>query len=482
MIPDAKRADAASIASEADAASAEFWGHTTRRLARQINVGWWLSGWLQPAAVIGLVGIVAMLYVRWRAADAAAGVWYGIAGGLFIAGIASWWRCRRMFESEAAARVRLEESLGLRARLSAAAAGVGSWPPPPSPTESKWPVAWQWRRPAAAVVVIAVMLSLAAWVPIAGAGSSRKRVIEKPTDARMVEQWIEQLETAKVVDERSANEVKRKIRELTERPAEEWYEHASLEAAGTLKEQTAAEMQKLAENVAAAEEAAAAMRSMQDSLPQQLREAIAKNLAAAIQGLELGPLEPAGDLAELLEELAAADLGQLTPEQWAAVAERVAGNRAALHAALAECEGFDPARVDGWCEECSGRKPCGTCDGCRDGKACGTVCGKCGRLSVAGRPGRGGINRGRGDAEMSFGEKNELGTTRSERLRQEIDAQRAAPHEVLAVVDGEHEIDESAYRGPKAGGDIASEGDGGSAVQVDSLLPAEQSAVRKFFE
>jgi hypothetical protein len=464
-------------------------GHATRRLARQINVGWWLSGWLPLAAVIGLVGIVAMLYARWRAADAAAGVWCGIGGGLLVAGIASWWRCRRAFESEAAARVRLEESLGLRARLSSAAAGVGSWPAPPSPTESRWPVTWQWRRPAAAVAFIAVMLGLAAWVPIAGAGSSRKRIIEKPTDARMVEQWIEELETAKLIDERSVNEVERKIRELTERPAEEWYEHASLEAAGTLKEQTAAEMRKLAENVAAAEEAAAAMRAMQESLPQELREATAKNLAAAIQAMELGELEPAGDLAKLLEEMKAADLGQLTPEQWAAIAERLANNRAALHAALANCQGFDLSEVDGWCEECSGCEPCEGCEEGEEGeegegcKTCRGRCAACGRLAArANRPGRGGITRGRGDAEMSFGEKNDLGTARTERIRQEIDAERAAPDEVLAVVDGEHEIDESAYGGPKAGGDIASEGDGGSAVQVDSLLPGEQSAVRKFFE
>lgn len=476
MIPNTKK-----TVSEADAASAEFWGHATRRLARQINAGWWLSGWLPLAAVIGLVGIVAMLYARWRAADAAAGVWCGIGVGLLIAGIASWWRCRRTFESEAAARVRLEESLGLRARLSSAAAGVGSWPAPPSPTESRWPVTWQWRRPVAAVAFIAAMLGLAAWVPIAGAGSSRKRVIEKPTDARMVEQWIEELETAKLIEERSVHEIERKIRELTERPAEEWYEHASLEAAGTLKEQTAAEMRQLAENVAAAEEAAASLRAMQESLPQELREALAKNLAAAIQAMELGELEPAGDLAKLLEEMKAADLGQLTPEQWAAIADRLADNRAALHAALSNCRGFDLSEVDGWCEECSGCEPCGECEGCKDGTGCRKVCATCGRLA-AGRPGRGGINRGRADAEMSFGEKNDLGTTRAERIRQEIDAKRAAPNEVLAVVDGEHEIDESAYAGPKAGGDIASEGDGGAAVQVDSLLPGEQSAVRKFFK
>ena len=470
-----------SYVSRDESESARFWQRATRRLSRQINLGWWLSGWLPMAAVIGLGGMVAMLYARWRAAGTTAWVWSGILAAFSTAAIVAWWRSRPRFESQAASRVRLEEALGLHARLTAANAGVGSWPARPSPTERRWPVAWQWQRPAAAVAFIAAMLGLAAWVPIAGAGSSRTHTIEKPTDARMVEQWIEELETAELIDERSADEVDRRIKELTERPAEEWYEHASLEAAGTLKDQTASAMQELAENVAAAERAASALQSMQASLPQPLRESLAKDLAAAIKAIELGEIQPAGDLAKLLGELRPADLGELSPEQLAALAKRLAANRAALHATLAKCKGFNLAEVDGWCEECSGCEPCGECEGCKEGKACRKRCSKCGRCA-AGLPGRGGINRGRGDAELSFGEKNDLGTTRVDKIRQEIDAKRAVPDEVVAVVDGEHDVDESAYTGPKDGGGIASEGDGGAAVQIDTLLPAEQSAVKRFFE
>lgn len=456
-----------------------YWRAATRRLARQINVGWWLSAWLPLAAVIGLAGMVALLYARWRTADAAEWVWGGIAAAFVAAGVAAWWRARGRFETEASARVRLEESLGLQARLTAASAGVGSWPARPSPTERTWPVAWRWQQPAGVVAFVSVMLALATWVPMAKAVATRKHVIEKPSDARMVEQWIDELRREEIVDERSADDVDRRIKELTERPAEEWYEHASLEAAGTLKEQTASEMRKMAENVAAAERAAAGLESLQASLPQPLRERLAKELAAAIQALELGTFRPAGDLSKLLEELRPVDLGQLSPEQLAALAKRLAANRQALMQALANCHGFDLGDVDGWCDACSGCKPCGECEGCKEGKACRRKCATCGR---SGRPGRGGINRGRGDAEMSFGEKYDLGTKRTEKIDQPIDLERAAPDEVLAVVDGQHDVDESAYAGPKAGGGIASEGDGGVAVQVDSLLPAEQSAVKRFFE
>ncbi len=450
-----------------DSSAAAFWQRATRRLARQINFGWWLSSWLPLAAMIGLTGMVVMLYARWRSAEAAPWVWSGIAVAFAAAGVAAWWWSRRHFETPATAQVRLEASLGLHARLTAATAGVGPWPQRLPPTDARWPIRWQWQRPAGAVAFLAVMLAASAWVPIAGAGSSRRHSIEKPTDARMVEQWIEELETAELIDERSADEIDHRIKELTERPAEEWYEHASLEAAGTLKEQTASAMQQLAENVAAAERAAAALAAMQASLPEPLRESLAEELATAIQGLELGELRPAGDLARLLGALRPADLSELSPEQLAELAKRLAANRDALREALSKCQGFSLSECQGLCED--GFMPCGECEGCKAGGACQ-------------KPGRGGLSRGRGDAELSFGEENDLGTRRVERIQQEIDAERAAPDAVLAVVDGEHEVDEAAYTGPTAGGGIAAEGDGGVAVEIDALLPAEQAAVKRFFE
>ncbi len=450
-----------------DSSAAAFWQRATRRLARQINLGWWLSSWLPLAAMIGLTGMVVMLYARWRSAEAAPWVWGSITLAFAAAGVAAWWRSRRHFETQATARVRLEESLSLHARLTAATAGVGPWPQLPSPADARWPISWQWQRPAGVVAFIGVMLAASAWVPIAGAGSSRPHTIEKPTDARMVEQWIEELETAELIDEHSADEIHRRIEQLTERPAEEWYEHASLEAAGTLKEQTAAAMQELAENVAAAERAAATLDAMQASLPQPLRESLAGDLAAAVTGLELGEFQPAGDLAGLLGELRPADLGELSPEELAALAKRLAANRDLLREALSRCQGFDMSKCQGLCED--GSMPCSECEGCKAGKACQ-------------KPGRGGLSRGRGDAELSFGEANDLGTRRVERIQQEIDAERAAPDAVLAVVDGEHDVDESAYTGPTAGGGIATEGDGGVAVEIDTLLPAEQAAVKRFFE
>ena len=438
-----------SVERELNAEAARFWQGAAARLAREINLGWWLAGWLPWAVATGLVGTFAMLFARWRGSGVGA-VWAGIVATLVAAAVVAWRRGRGRFESAAAARVRLEEALGLKARLTAAEAGVGTWPDRPAQGELVWPVRWRWQRPAAWAAAVAVLLMLASRAPMADGRAHRKHLIEPPTDARAVEQWMEELRREDAVDEKSAERVRERIAELMERPTEQWYEHASLEAAGTLKEQTAAELREMAENLAKAEQAAAKLAEMTEAVPQELREALAKDLKLAALALEMGAFQPPADLAEMLRDFRPADLGDLSPEQCRGLCKKLAANREALKRALAESPELN---LDGFAQA----------------------------LAAVQLPGDGGIERGRGDAELTFGAEHDLGTTRKEKVNQALDAERAAPDELLAVVEGEHEIDETAYTGPQAGG-TAKAGDGGVGAQVDSLLPAEQAAVRRFFE
>jgi len=433
------------VARELEAASATFWQSATRRLAREINVGWWISWWVPMAVAIGLVGMFAMLFVRWRG-GASGMVLVGIVIALSAAGVVAWWRCRSRFESMASARVRLEDSLGLKARLTAASAGVGSWPARPADTSFMWPVRWRWRQPIGWIAAITVLLMLAARVPVDDPSGPKTYSIEKPPDARVVEQWMDALRREEAVDERSVERVRERIAELMERPSEDWYEHASLEAAGTLKEQTAAGLAELMENLAKAEAAAAQLREMTDAVPQDVRDVLAKDLKLAAFALEVGGFKPPADLAELLRELQGRDPSELTPGACEGMCEKLGANRELLLRALADAPELDVER-----------------------------------LAILGIPGVGGIERGRGDAELTLGEEHDLKTTRTEKVNQALDAARAAPDELLAVIDGEHDIDETAYSGPTAGG-TAKKGDGGTSVEVDSLLPAEQKVVRRYFE
>jgi hypothetical protein len=444
-----------SVDRELHAESGRFWQAAAARLAREINLGWWLAGWRPWAVATGLVGTFAMLYSRYRGVHPG-WVWGGLVALLGAAAWAAWWRVRSHFETAASARVRLEEALGLKARLTAAASGVGSWPDRPAGGAIDWPVRWRWQRPVAWTAGVAALLAIAACVPVSGLQPARSHVIEKPTDARLVEQWLDAARREEAVEERSLERVRERIAELMERPTEQWYEHASLEAAGNLKEQTAADLQEMLENLAQAEQAAAKLQAMTEAVPQELREALAKDLKLAALALEMGAFKPPADLADMLRAMEGRDLGDLTPAECRGLCQKLgkqlAENREALERALADAPGLDldgiPLAGDG--------------------------------MAVL-LPGEGGIQRGRGDAELTLGAEHDLGTTRKEKVGQPLDAERAAPDELLAVVEGEHEIDETAYAGPQAGG-TARAGDGGSAAQVDQLLPAEQAAVRRFFE
>lgn len=439
---------------ELDGESRKSWDAAARRLAREINAGWWLSGWLPWAAGIVAVGTFAVLYARWR--SEAAGPWMLAAIGTALAAAAgaAWWRARDRFESLATARVRLEDALGLDARLTAAAAGVGSWPAPRPAAEIRWPVTWRWQRPAALVAFLGLLLAVAAWLPFGGSSVARPHVIEKPADARTVEEWLAAIEREQAVDERGIEQTREQIAEILERPAEDWYEHASLEAAGALKERTEATLRELAENLATAERAAEALAAMAAALPPDLRDQLLADLKAAAEGLERGDFKPAADLAEMLRQMQPCEGGACDRAAMRRLGEALSRNRQALERALAEAPGLDREAM----EEAFGQAGSGE------------------------RPDRGGLGRGRADAELSLGEERDLGSTRKEKVDRQIDPERAAPDQVLAVVDGEHDVDETAYTGPRAGGAVAHEGDGGMAAQVDALLPAERAAVRRFFE
>lgn len=456
-----------------DPAGAAHWERRARLLAAEINAGWWLSSWLPTALVIGIAGTFALLWARWQAMELVPFAWGAIGVALVLAGVAAWFQSRPRFESVASARVLLEERLGLHARLSSAAAGVGDWPGRRIDLDGRWPVRVRATRPVMLLALVGAMLAAAMAIPVADAGAFRRRSIEAPADAEIVSKWIDELRREEAIDERSAGEVNERIEEILERPRDAWYEHATLEAAGTLREQTAAELATLARNLAAAEQAAA---SLAESPASSERQRDSQALATAARQLALGGMRPAGDAGEKLGKEAAEALADLSPEQLRELAAALRANRSKLKAALAKAANFDLEAL-GPESDCEGCKPCGTCKECREGKPC-----KKGACAACSRAGRGGINRGPGEAPMKAGAEEDLGATRRELVTAPTDIERSAAGELLDVVDAEHAVDESAYTGAQAGGTIAPTADGGGPSRVDNLLPREQDAVRRFFK
>lgn len=446
-----------------------FWKAAARKLARRVNLGWWSERWMTWVMSAGLLGAVALLLARWRPVVDLHWVWGAVGAVLLAGGIAAWFAMRRRYESPDAARVRLEDALGLNARLSAAEAGVGAWPEPVE--EIDWPVRWRWQRPLTVIALAAAMLALAAFIPISPASKDGKHTIEKPSSVKDVEQWVEQLRKEKAADEKSLEDLEKKINDLLQRPSENWYEHGSLEAADNLKEQTEGELRQLADNMADAERAASALQAMGENASPDVKKALGDGLATAARDLASGGIKPNDELQKQLNDVTSA-LDKMSPDQLKNLAKQLRENNSALQKAMQESKGLDTSKIP------IAKNGKGKGDKKGEGEGDGDD-----GPDGDGKPGRGGANRGRGDAPMAFKEDaTDLNTKKTEKLPSQIDLNRIAPGDTLAVTDGKHDVDKNAYKGPTQGGTIQNTGDGGSAVWQNSLVPTEREALKKYFK
>jgi hypothetical protein len=398
-----------------------------------------------------LLGSVGLLVARWLAIGELRWIWMGIGGVVIFAGLLAWWMERRRFESAGMAMVRLEDALGMRSGLSAAAAGVGTWPQ--ARDAMAWPIRWRWQRPLGVMLFGALMLGLAVRVPISAREEAEKRVIQKPSAVREVEQWLAEVRKEEAVQEESVQEVEKKIADLLKRPAENWYEHGSLEAAGNLMEQTGEMLRELSQNLAEAERAARTLQAAGAGLPQAAKEALEQQMKEAAQGMMAGGMKPNEQLLKQLQQMGAEGLQNMSDEQLKDLADQLQKNSQALQEALKNAPQLELELGDG--------------NGPGEGEKEG--------------PGRGGIERGPGEAPLSLErEETNLNTTASERLHGQMDVSRLAPGDMMGTTDGKHQVDETKMA-PQAGGDIGSVGDGGSAVWQNSLLPDERETLRRYF-
>ncbi len=445
-----------------------FWQSAVARLSRRIHLGWWLDAFLARLIPLALLGAVAVLFARWRWEIDTRPALAILGAGVALAALAALIGTRRRREPRAATQVRLEDALGLKTRLTAAAAGIGPWPRPLP--DLLLPVAWRAGRPAGMALICVALLAAAFWVPITRHVAEAPRVIEPPSALREVQDWIDNVKKQEAVSEDSVNEIEEKVAELLQRPAQNWYEHASLEAAEHLRDITAQDLQQLTQNLADAERAASALAASAAGagLPQAAKDALSNLLQNASQSMQTAGMQPSADLLDALKNLDPSQLSSMSSEQMRDLANQLAQNQQALQEALKNSPKLDLSGIPkGVCKQC-GKSP-GECQCQGDGEEEG--------------PGRGGISRGPGTAPLTFDDQDtQLDTQRVETLASRLDTQRLATGDALSVTDGATKVDPSAYQGPQQGGAVSSPGDGGNAVWQNTLLPAERETLKRFFK
>jgi len=437
-----------------------LWKRRAASLSRRLNFAWWLERF-NVLALGGLLLFASILLAvrtwrpEWIAPLAIGAV---LAGLLAVLALAAHWLGRKHYVGAEAGLIRLDDRLSLNNRLVSAAARVGDWPEFNAGVRGPADLRWNLGRSLLPGLASLVLVLAASWVPIPQRTAKPPTVVE-PGAWEQMEDWLATLEESGVVEEETIEELEGRIEEFRDQPEDEWFSHSSLEATDTLQDSLGMQIRDLAAEMNTLERDLSALKNFSTQMSEETREQVQKEMQEALDALEGGGLPLDEALRKQLKEIDPAQLGKdtlsgMTREQLEALQEQLRQGSAAL----GSMEGL-PELGEG---EGMGEK-----SGFGEGEG--------------EQPGKGGVNRGRADAPLFFGDKEDnLGTTKLERVEND-DFSKASVGEVLGTGETERELDETAA-GPVAGGAVGSTGRGGEAVSRETLLPDEQAVLKRYFK
>lgn len=431
-------------------ASRRTWDRITASLAWRINTAIWLERF--GPVLFGACTTAAIALFALRRLDRPLAWGWGGALAVAAAGAAyAWWRSAPRFFSRADARILLERQWRLDAALTAATEGIAPWPPTPAtrPNLLSWKPANVLGWTGAGLVLLAASL----WLPVPAPAAAPPRPVEKPPSLTQTEALLRELARLDVASPESLDQLATQARELAQRSPEEQYTHSGLEAADTLRDQTMSAVDNLARDLESAASALAPFEAGAGALPDELVKAAADQMGAALQGLRDGRLRPSEELMSSLRAAGASHLKGLTPQQLSTL-------RGQLNSTAGRVRGVKGAAGAG----ARITKP-------GEGSVCETP-----------GPGTGGIERGRGDAPLSFAQDP---SAAQQGLMQGLgsdDLARATLGDLVETSKDRHEVDRDKLAGPMSAGAVATPARGGEAVWVDRLTPDERAVLKDFFK
>ncbi len=435
--------------------SESFWIGEASRVKRRINLGWWIErlNWILLAGFLVLSALILWFRTQDEARFTKENFAIFVATSLFIAALAAWIWSRRYFVSRSDAFVRLDDRWKLNSRLAAALEGAMPWPPAMKGDRKAALPGWRGAKVLVPSLAALIIVGAAWFVPLPAAGPDLPDITSEPRNWEQVEDWLEVLDAEELIEPESLEEIAEQIEELRNQPEEEWFSHSSLEASDTLKDSLGRDISDLARDMAAIERSLEALRTFSTELSEEGREMLMRELSEALESLEGNGLSLNEALAKQLSEMNPSELGEatlksLSKEQLQQLQQQL-GEGAQRLGSL------------------EGLKPLGE-----------------GEMPVAGtagmNPGNGGVQRGRGDAPIFYGDQDDLRTSRIESVSND-DLSRAAVGDVIGIEETEHEEDPVATA-IQQGGAVDSKGSGGDAVWKDSLLPDEQAVLKRYFD
>jgi hypothetical protein len=299
----------------------------------------------------------------------------------------------------------------------------------------------------------AVVLALiAAYMPIPDPAETQAAPTAQPPSWTAMEQKLDALAQADLVEEKAREEFREAVRALRDRPQEEWYSHESLEASDHLEAQLNENLASLEKSLTAALGALEASRQLEQGQFQALEQGLDQSLAGAAQAMQESqmPLDP--KLLSQLKEMKGAKVRQLSAEEWKQLQQRMKEGVATTSANSKNGQGAAEAAL-----------------------------AALGAGGQGDKPGSGGVTRGPGEAPLTLADKeSRAGSTKTEGMAND-DLSRAVMGDPSGLSQGRHEVDKSDTTAA-SGGAMFSTGQGAHATWQQTATPAEQAALQRFFK
>jgi len=417
-------------------------------------------GWVDRAIpiliAVNLVACCAVLFARAQAYPVALVGQAWLAGGLLAsiaAAFVAWLGRPSVFD----ALLRMETALRLDNRLTTAQAGLVRWPPPRETKGGFYRV--RFRRQIWAFIASAGILGASALIP---AGEPELQLLadeaSPPLALAEVESWIERLKEEDFVEERAVDELRESVEALKERPPDEWYTAGAMEAAENLNERTADALKSLARDL----QPTSALLSGAPELPPDLAasdlERIQEVFRESVASMQSGALPLSSEMLSQLGQVDFQNLGRMDPKELEKLRDR----------------------SEHWAQACKGMTEMTDEEAEQLRQYCESLWqGGAGERERASAPG--GIQRGRGDAEMSYSRFRSDERTATTEGVSNTDLGNAAIGDTVRTTISDQKEDASTFGGPQQGGTVDSPGAGGEAVWIDRLTPAERKVLRGHF-
>ena len=440
----------------------DHWRAQARQVARRVNLGWWLDVSSAPLLIVAILTASGLLLMRrefptippWRMMAAAT------AAVILPTLVCLAWAVRK-FEKPEQSLVRIEAVMRMRNALTSAEAGVTPWPAPLKRVDAGLP--WQWQRLLVPPLGALALLAGGLFFPISIRAKNTPPTHEEPQAWKQLSSELDKLTKEEVVDEKYLKDTLKRLDELKAQEEEQWFSHSSLEATDSLKKSHRAETDRVERELGRAEKALSNLEKNAGTNSQAEKNRLIEEFDQSLQGLQNGAMKPNQKLLEQLKGLDLKDMAKLNPEQMEQLRENLKKNQNAIK----DGKGEGGGEGDDWSDEllAGDGDQSGTGNGAKKGNG----------------NGQGGVDRGPGHVPGVLGaEKDRVETGQLTGL-QAKDLSRATPGDLLELQDGEHDVDHSPS-GISTGGSVEATGKGGERVWRDSLDPAEQRTLKRFFE